>query len=117
MVKILNDNGSVSISGEVFTLIAGDAATRCFGVKGMVGKAKESGLYQLLRRESMSKGVSVTFHEEGAVSVALHIAVDYGVNISAVVRNIIGEVSYKVREATGVPVKSVDVYVDSIMTN
>ena len=117
MVKITNDCGSVSISGDVFTNIAGDAATRCFGVKGMVGKAKESGLYQLLRRESMSKGVSVTFHEEGEVSIALHIAVDYGINISVVAASIIREVSYKVREATGVPVRAVDVYVDSVMTD
>lgn len=117
MVKIMNDGGSVSISGEVFTNIAGDAATRCFGVKGMVGKAKESGLYQLLRRESMSKGVSVTFHEEGEVSIALHIAVDYGINISVIAASIIREVSYKVRAATGVPVRAVDVYVDSVMTD
>ena len=114
MVKILNDGGSVSISSEVFTTIAGDAATRCFGVKGMVGKAKESGLYQLLRKESMSKGVSVIFHEEGAVSIALHIAVDDGVNIAVIGRSIIREVSYKVSEATGVPVRAVDVYVDSV---
>ena len=117
MVKILNDGGSVSISGEVFTNIAGDAASRCFGVKGMVGKTRESGLYQLLRKESMSKGVSVTFHDEGAVSIALHIAVDYGVNISVIAGSIIREVSYKVSEATGVPVKAVDVYVDSILAD
>ena len=117
MVRIKNDSGSVSISGEVFTNIAGDAASRCFGVKGMVGKTKEGGLYQLLRRESMSKGVSVTFHEEGAVSVALHIAVNYGVNISVIAASIIREVSYKVSEATGVPVKAVDVYVDSILAD
>ena len=115
MVKIMNDGGSVSISGEVFTNIAGDAASRCFGVKGMVGKTRESGLYQLLRRESMSKGVSVTFHDEGAVSIALHIAVDYGVNISVIAASIISEVSYKVSEATGIPVKAVDVYVDSVI--
>ena len=117
MVTILNDGGSVSISGEVFTTLAGDAATRCFGVKGMVGKTKESGLYQLLRRESMSKGVSVTFHEEGTVSLGLHIAVDCGVNIAVVCRSIIHEVSYKVSEATGVPVTAVDVYVDSVMSD
>ena len=115
MVKIMNDGGSVSISGEVFTNIAGDAASRCFGVKGMVGKTRESGLYQLLRRESMSKGVSVTFHDEGTVSIALHIAVDYGVNISVIAASIISEVSYKVSEATGIPVKAVDVYVDSVI--
>ena len=115
MVTITNQNGTVSISNEVFTNLAGDAATKCFGVKGMVGKAKENGLYQLLRRESMSKGVSVTFNEEDtSISIALHIAVDSGVNIAALARSIMNEVSYKVAQATGVPVRNVDVYVDSI---
>lgn len=115
MVKIINNSGSVSISTEVFTNIAGDAATRCFGVKGMVGKAKESGIYQLLRRESMSKGVSVSFNDDSTVSVSLHIAVDQGVNIAVLGKSIMNEVSYKVSQATGVAVKSVDVYVDSMI--
>lgn len=115
MVKIENSNGTVSISTEVFTNIAGDAATRCFGVKGMAGKAKESGLYQLLRRESMSKGVSVSFNDDCTASIALHIVVDHGVNLAALGRSIIGEVAYKVAEATGVPVKNVDVYVDAMI--
>ena len=116
MVKLVNNSGTISISNEVFTNLAGDAATKCFGVKGMVGKAKESGLYQLLRRESMSKGVSVSFNEEdNTTSIALHIAVDPGVNIAALARSIMSEVSYKVTQATGVPVRNVDVYVDSII--
>lgn len=117
MVKIVNKSGTVSISGEVFTNLAGDAATRCFGVKGMVGKAKESGLYQLLRRESMSKGVFVTFNDDCTVSIALHIAVDQGVNIAVLGKSIMSEVSYKVSQATGVAVKNVDVYVDSIIAD
>lgn len=115
MVKIINSNGTVSIAKDVFTNIVGDAATRCFGVKGMVGLQKENGLYQLLRRESMGKGVFVSFDDDGTVSVALHIAVDQGVNLAAVGRSIISEVSYKVAQATGVPVKRVDVYVDSML--
>ena len=117
MVSINNDKGSISITMDVFRNLAGDAATKCFGVKGMAGRSKDGGPLQLLRRESMSKGVSVTFHEEGAVSISLHIAVDYGVNISVIVRSIIKEVSYKVSEATGVPVRAVDVYVDSVMVD
>ena len=115
MVKILNEGGSVCISSEVFTTIAGDAATRCFGVKGMVGKAKESGLYQLLRRESMSKGVEVHYNEDDSVSLELHIGVDQGINISAASRSIIKEVRYKLQKATGLPVRSVDVYIDTIL--
>ena len=114
MVKIVNAKGDISISSDVFTNIAGDAATRCFGVKGMAGKSKESGLYQLLRRESMSKGVSVSFNDDCTASIALHIVVEHGVNIAAVCQSIIGEVSYKVSEATGVAVKNVDVYVDAM---
>ena len=71
MVKIETAKGTISISPEVFTNIAGDAATRCFGVKGMAGKAKESGIYQLLRRESMGKGVIVSFNEDNTMDILL----------------------------------------------
>ena len=114
MVKIEQSNGTISITNEVFTNLAGDAATSCFGVKGMVGRSKDSGSFQLLRRESMSKGVNATFADDGSISLELHIAVDHGVNISALAHSIINEVSYKVNQATGVPVACVDVYVDTM---
>lgn len=115
MVNILNDKGKISITSEVFTLLAGDAATKCFGVKGMAGRSKEGGPLQLLRRESMSKGVFVHFNDDGSLSLELHIGVDHGVNISAVSRSIMNEVSYKLSKSTGVPVKNVDVYIDTII--
>ena len=86
MVKIEQSNGTISITNEVFTNLAGDAATSCFGVKGMAYR----------------------------ISLELHIAVDHGVNISALAHSIINEVSYKVNQATGVPVARVDVYVDTM---
>ena len=115
MVNIQNNRGTICVSDDVITFLAGDAATNCFGVKGMAGKAKESGIYQLLRKESMSKGVSVSYNEDESLSIKLHIVVDHGVNISELCRSIMKEVSYKVREATGIKVKSVDVYVDSMV--
>ncbi|MBQ9733855.1 MAG: Asp23/Gls24 family envelope stress response protein, partial [Clostridia bacterium] len=114
MVKIETANGVISISTEVFTNIAGDAATRCFGVKGMAGKAKESGIYQLLRRESMSKGVFVSFNEDNTASIDLHIVVEHGINLATIGESIIGEVTYKVTEATGVAVKEVNVFIDGM---
>lgn len=115
MVNIVNDKGKISITNEVFSNLAGDAATKCFGVKGMAGRSKDGGPLQLLRRESMSKGVEVHYNEDDSVSLELHIGVDQGVNISAVARSIMKEVSYKLSKATGVPVKSVDVYIDTII--
>ena len=49
MVSIDNPIGSISISSDVFSNLAGDAATNCFGVKGMAGKNKEGILYDLCR--------------------------------------------------------------------
>lgn len=116
MVRIENANGVITITSEVFTDLAGDAATSCFGVKGMVGSSKDGGKFQLLRRDSMSKGCFAHFAEDGSsVSLELHIAVDQGVNISALAHSIMGEVSYKVGLATGVPVETVDVYVDTML--
>ena len=43
MIKLDNERGSICISSEVITWLAGDAATRCFGVKGMASRVKESG--------------------------------------------------------------------------
>ena len=115
MVNITNEKGNISITNEVLTLLAGDAATSCFGVKGMAGRSKDGGPLQLLRRESMSRGVTVHFNDDGSISLELHIGVDNGVNMSAVSRSIMKEVSYKLRKSTGVPVKSVDVYIDTII--
>ena len=115
MVNITNDMGNISITSEVFMNLAGDAATSCFGVKGMAGRSKEGGPLQLLRRESMSRGVGVSFNDDGSISLELHIGVDHGVNICAVSRSIMNEVSYKLSKSTGVTVKRVDVYIDTII--
>lgn len=115
MVTIENKRGTIRITNEVITFLAGDAATNCFGVRGMAGKAKENGFYQLLRRESMSKGVEVSYTDEGTLTISLHIVVNHGFNIMALCSSIINEVSYKVSAATGVEVSSVKVYVDSMV--
>ena len=116
MINITNDTGTIRITDEVFTLLAGDAATICFGVKGMAGRSKEGGPLQLLRRESMSKGVVVHYNDDDdSVSLELHIGVDRGVNMAAVARSIMNEVSYKLQKNTGIPVKAVDVFIDTII--
>ena len=114
-MRLQNDRGEIQISSEVFTTITGAVATSCFGVKGMAARSKKDGLVHLLKRESMSKGIETQLGEDGSVSLGLHIAVDHGVNLMALCRSIINEVSYKVSKATGVPVKRVDVYVDTML--
>ncbi len=115
MIRQKNDNGSVNVSTSVYTDIAGTAASNCFGVKGMAARSVSDGVYHLLRKESMSKGVRVDFHEDGTISIDLHIMVDNGVNLTAVGNSIISEVRYVVTKCTGTKVRAVNVYIDSMM--
>lgn len=96
MIKVRTDQGEITISSAVFTTITGAAATNCFGVKGMAYRSMTDGLVHLLRREAMSKGVKVTYNEDGTVSIELHIVVENGVNIATVCRSIMSEVKYVV---------------------
>ena len=115
MIRHNNENGSVNVSTSVYTDIAGTAASNCFGVKGMAARSVSDGVYPLRRKESVAKGVNVEFHEDGTISIDLHIIVDGGVNLSAVGNSIISEVRYVVTKCTGTEVRSVNVYVDSMI--
>ena len=115
MIRQTNEQGSVNVSANVYSDIAGTAASNCFGVKGMAARSVSDGVYHLLRKESMSKGVRVEFHEDDTISIDLHIMVDNGVNLNAVGASIISEVRYVVAKCTGTEVRAVNVYIDSMM--
>ncbi len=115
MVKVNTEQGQINVNSSVYTYIAGMAASNCFGVKGMAVRSMTDGLVHLLRKEAMSKGVLVTFHDDNTISIELHIIVDHGVNISAVGESIINEVRYVVQKTTDTQVRTVKVYVDSMM--
>ena len=114
MVHHNNAGGSVNVSTNVYTDIVGTAAANCFGVKGMAARSMADGVYHLLRKEAVGKGVKITFHDDDSISIDLHIVVD-NVNMNAVGASIISEVRHQVRKCTGTEVRAVNVYVDSMM--
>ena len=115
MIRNVNENGSVNVSTSVYTDIAGTAAINCLSVKGMVARSVTDGLYHLLRKESVGKGVKVQFYEDDTITVDLHVMVGNGVNLNAVGNAIIDEVRYMVETCTGTKVRDVNVYIDSMM--
>ena len=114
MIRKENDNGSVMVSANVYTDIAGTAAVNCMSVKGMVARSVSDGVYHLLRKESMGKGVKVYFNLDDTISIDLHVMVGDGVNLNAVGKAIVDEVRYMVTSTTGTEVKSVNVFIDAI---
>ena len=115
MIRHENENGSVNVSTSVYTDIVGTAVINCFGVKGLAARSLSDGLYHLLRRESVGKGVHVQFNEDDTISIDLHIIVDNNVNLNAVGASIISEVRYVVTNCTGTEVRAVNVYIDSMV--
>lgn len=115
MVKINNDLGYIRIANDVFIALTSEAAINCFGVKGMTVRSVTDGLVHLLKREAMGKGVHVTYNNDATISIELHIAVDQGVNIPAICDSIVNQVRWQVSSATGVEIKNVDIFVDSVI--
>ena len=107
---IINQYGKISISDTVIARIAGLTATQCMGV---VGLAAAEGLTDLLRKDSVDRGVRVRSDGE-TVDVTLSIIVKYGVSIAAVAENIIETVTYKLENLTGLTVQGVEIIVRGI---
>ena len=115
MIRLQNERGSINIASDVFMILTGDAATNCFGVKGMTVRSVTDGLVHLLKNESKGKGVHITYNDDNTISIELHIAVDRGVNIPAICASITHRVSYQVTKGTGVHIKRVNIFVDSML--
>ena len=115
MIRYEKEHGSINVNTNVYTEIVGVAVSNCFGVKGMAARSVKDGVYHLLRKESVGKGVNIQFHEDDSISIDLHIMVDHGVNMNALGASIIEQVIYWVKHHTGTEVRAVNVYVDSMM--
>jgi len=115
MLNLTTRDGDIRVSSKALSAVAGCAVVSCFGVKGLAMRSDIDGLVHLLKRESVSKGVKVIFHADNTISLDLHIMVDSGVNMMAISRSIMNEVRYVVTTTTGVTLKDINIYIDSLV--
>ena len=111
--KLENEYGVITIDDEVIARIAGYAALDCYGIVGMAAKNVKDGLVQLLKLESLTKGIKMTINEN-KINLEFHIIVEYGTNISVIANNIISNVKYKVEEYAGLKVEGINIFVDGV---
>ncbi|MDD3243497.1 MAG: Asp23/Gls24 family envelope stress response protein [Eubacteriales bacterium] len=116
MASIKNEKGVISITNEVIATLTGNiiTASGLYGIVGMAAKNASDGLYELLNRTNLARGIKVTSNDVGEVSIELHIIVEYGVPIAAVAESTIDSVIYSVSQATGLTVKRVDIVVEGV---
>ncbi len=111
--RIDNKLGSVQIDPEVIAMYAGTTAVECFGIVGMASVSMKKGLVKLLKKDSLTHGITVAI-EDNAISLDFHVIVSYGVSIAAVTENLIENVRYKVEEFTGMKVKKINIFVEGV---
>lgn len=115
MIKFSNHLGTIGLSTAYLRQLISNTAESCFGVAGMNSYGARQGVYAMLKKENATKGVIIRQTGDELV-VDLHITVNYGINVNAIVQSIIHKVSFVLTEQAGVTVKSVNVFVDE-MTN
>ncbi len=112
-VKTSNQLGTITISDTVLSTIAGIAACDCAGIVGMSASNTAEGIAELLKRESLTKGIKVISDEE-SIKFELHVIIEYGVSMIAAAHNVIEAVKYAVESQTGLRVDNVDVLIQGI---
>jgi uncharacterized alkaline shock family protein YloU len=113
--KIEKPQGTIEVSGRFFANLVAHAASECFGVAGLALSGPKQGFRRFLGQEISDQGVRIR-HQNGDLLIDLHIAVTYGINITAIVKSIVNKVSYAVEDATGLRVGKVNVFVDEMKT-
>ncbi|MDJ0755126.1 MAG: Asp23/Gls24 family envelope stress response protein [Ardenticatenaceae bacterium] len=108
-----NRYGEIEISSTAVASVASQAVDQCYGVVGMASKGFVDGIAQLLTRDP-HRGIDVQMHDDG-IQVDVYVIVEYGIRIRAVAESIQNTVQFHVVQATGRPVKAVNVFVQGLL--
>jgi uncharacterized alkaline shock family protein YloU len=111
--RMNNSYGEVIIDTVVIANYAGSTAVECFGIVGMAAVNVKDGLVKLLRRDSLTHGITVDILENKLI-LNFHVIVAYGVSISTVSDNLVSSVKYKVEEFTGMEVDKINIFVEGV---
>ena len=112
-IKVKSDLGYIEYADDVLASLAGTATMECYGVVGMASKRTTDGLWELLKRENLSKGIKISANGEEMV-VDVFIIVEYGTKISVIANNIIQKIKYNIENLTGLKVSSITVNVQGV---
>jgi len=105
-LTVVSSRGAIIISRDVVAEIVAETAARCYGVVGLTAGSRVG---KLLRRAAVTVA-----GDAGGMRIALHVVVEYGLNLAEVAATVRSQVSYDVERLTGLPVEAVEVFVDDV---
>ncbi len=116
-IAIVTDIGKITVSEDIIATLAGYAAIENYGIIGMCARTAGDAFVELFGKDSMQKGVKVEKIDDNQVDITLHVALQYGVSLPAVSENTKKNVKYRIEDLTGVSVRNVNIFVESIRVN
>lgn len=108
----LNIDGMALAPGVVETIIS-IAANDVDGVAS-VGSSGSSGLRQMFTAKPVTQGIEIDVTENDKLRITIRIDVYYGYSLPDIATAIRSSIADAVTSQIGIPVESVDVYVDGI---
>lgn len=105
-------DGTLTVSDDVFADLAGYAAKECYGVVGMAPVDAHDGISRaLVGPGRLRRGVRVSRDEAGHLAIDLYVILEYGVNLSAVSRNLVDSVQFVLKGIAQIEDAQVHVHV------
>ena len=111
--EIITEYGTIDISRDVIAQLAGIATMECVGVVGVVNSRTVNNINDLLRRDSLSKGVDVSL-KDNRLTITVNIVVGYGIPMNIIGSNITERVKYAIQKHLELAVDRVCVNVQGI---
>lgn len=107
-----NKQGTIKISEDVITTIAGLAAAEVSGIAGMSGSITGE-LVEKLGRKNISKGIKADVNGN-QVTIDINTIVEYGVNIHEVAVALQNNIKNVIKNMTGLDVVGVNVNIQGL---
>ncbi len=106
--------GKIEIKPQVVFSLALDAALSTYGIVGIASRYTG---FDTTRRDTY-RGLDVKIHSgpdnQVLITVSIHVLVEYGVRISAVIGSLQHQVGYYIQHSTGYVVDAVNVHVSGL---
>ena len=78
-VKTKTEIGELNINDNVFASLAGISAMESYGIVGMASKDAKDGFFELLKSDSLTKGIKV-YIKDNLITIDMYVILEFGVN-------------------------------------
>jgi uncharacterized alkaline shock family protein YloU len=112
--RSFSPRGKIEVLPNAIHTIAVQATCSCYGVLGMALPRLRNGQAVLLPPERGNQGVRITILDD-QLTIDIYVALEYGLRISEIARNIMNRVKFSLEKMLSTPVTQVNINVQGLI--